>query len=629
MTRKKIKENTAIGNGLDPSSSNITNASSPLRSQVSTGSRNPHYEEESESATSLMGPGDGVPQVGGSILSQKYGWVGASGTSIVMDDTPGNETVEITHHSGATVRIDPDGSVFLVSSSSKGIGVSAPYGDAYMSAAGDIVLKGSSLSFDTTGDATFSVGGTFNLVCDAYKLTTNVMDETIDGSASRSVTNDDSEVIGGIQRSTVAGDRMQQTTGKNLTHVGGDNSTNVNGKETIDVMGDRDIAVGGDAQYSAVGTQKIVSEGDAFLSSSGNSKVLAGADAVVAGATEARVLGGSSVKVSAPTAIMSGDATKVTATGTINVTGGLSAKVSAPDASVHGNAITLGTGNLIAPEPSGSPSASIGAAETVDGPDDTEATCESSEAQIVPANDIVDSLTSTRKYPQFPGNGYRMSADAGSIYTVSHDSSPGAEEVYSSYSSQNYGNANPASMESYGSVPEIDNGSRREGITGTEPGISVPGKHNNSSKISRFFTLGALVNAKHSHRIPPSVYENVVKNHIYAAYNVLDPIKERFPNIIITSAYRGNSSNHRTGLAIDLVVESRSLDQHAEIARFVRDNLPVDQVFLERNTSGRTHVHIRASRSGATPTVLTCGDPRCRSRTSGISIEYLRKKGVR
>ena len=630
MTRKKVKETTAIGNGLDPSFSNGMSGAVPLRTHSSTGSRNPHYEGETDSSTALMGPGDGNPQVSGTPLSQRYGWVGASGTSIIMDDSPGNESVEITHHTGATVRIDPDGAVYLTSSSSKGIGISSPFGDAYMNAAGDISLTGSSLSFNTSGDANFSVGGTFNLVCDAYKLSTNVMDENIDGSASKSVTNDQSEVVGGIKRSTVAGDRMHQTTGNTMDHVGKDSSKNVDGKETIDVTGDRDVAVKGNALYQATGTQKVASTGDAFFYSAADARVIGVGDAIMAAGTEARVVGGSTAKLSGPTVVVSGDATKLTATGTVNVTGGLSAKVSAPNASVHGNEITLGTPTLIAPVPSGSPSPSIGAAEAVEGGEDGQEIREATEAQIMPANDIVDTLTSVRKYPQFPGNGYRMSADAGSVYTVSHDSSPGADEVYNEYSSKNYGNANPSTVSSYGTAPEISEGERRTDIKGIDPGISVPARNNNSSKVSRYFTLGDLLNPKYRHRIPDAVYETVVANLIYAAYNVMDPIKEKYPSIILTSTYRNSRPNHITGLAIDFVLESRSLEGHAEIARFVRDNLPVDQVFLEKNDSKRTHVHIRATRSpGGKPKVLSCGDKKCRSSTPGISVEYLRKKGTR
>jgi hypothetical protein len=281
---------------------------------------------------------------------------------------------------------------------------------------------------------------------------------------------------------------------------------------------------------------------------------------------------------------------------------------------------------LIAPTPSGS-TGPIGSSPsgTVSCPNIEDTT----PAEYPEVNDVVDSMTSARRYPQYPMNGIRQSADSGGIHLVSHDYTPQAEEVYQEYSSPNRGSTNPPQRDSYGSIPEVSPMNRPNGIQGSDPGISVPARGSTGTLISRRFTLGEIINARHSHNIPSSIYEQIVREHIYAAYNVLDPIRERFPDVIITSAYRSNSSNHRTGRAIDLVVQSRSLTTHAEIAAFARDNLPVDQVFLERNTSGRTHVHLRASRGGGSPSVLTCGDPRCRSRTAGISVDYLVRRGVR
>ena len=172
---------------------------------------------------------------------------------------------------------------------------------------------------------------------------------------------------------------------------------------------------------------------------------------------------------------------------------------------------------------------------------------------------------------------------------------------------------------------------RDPNIESVDPGKENPSQHDLSAKISKYFTAGQLTRAKHSNRIPSGSYDSVMKNHILLANNVLDPIKEKFPDIIITSAYRfpkKGSMNHCTGRAVDLVVESRSMTKHAEIARFARDNLPVDQVYLEKNTSGKTHVHVRVSVTGSktTPKVMTCGDARCLSNTPGIDVQWLSRK---
>lgn len=629
MSRKVSKQTTAIGNGVDTSITNTVAIAPPLKTTSTTGSRNPHYEGETDSETPLMNTMDGIGTVNGTKLGQKYGWVSPTGSSLLLDSNAGGDVLQLTHHSGATVRIDPDGGVYLTSSSAKGVGISAPFGDAYMDASGDIAIKGSSLSFNTSGDATFNVGGTFNIAADSYKLSTNVMDEVIDGTASRSVTNDSSEIVGGIKRSTVAGDRMDQTSGNQMNHVGGNKNTYVTGNQEYDITGQQTVTAQGSAVYSSQGTQSFLSEGKAILSSQDSLDVVSAENTIVDGntiqvrSTDVAVFSGGNG------AYITGSTTTVSSTGAVEIIGGSSAKVSAPVSSMHGATVTIGTGTLLAPTPSGSPSvslsspASVIAAEgayTVEGPE---------EAVIIPPEDIVDELTSVRKYPEFPNNAKRQSADGGSIYTVAHDQTNSARAVYKEYSSKNYGSANPVSTESYGTIPEVSSGERKENITSVDPDISVPTRGNSSSKISRYFTLGQIINAKHSHKIPTSIYDQIVKNHIFAAYNVLDPIKEKFPDLIITSAYRSNSSNHRTGYAIDMVVASRSLEVHAEIARFARDNLPVDQVYLEKNTN-RTHVHIRATRkSGVTPVTLTCADPACDTNTPGISVEYLTRRGYR
>ena len=251
-------------------------------------------------------------------------------------------------------------------------------------------------------------------------------------------------------------------------------------------------------------------------------------------------------------------------------------------------------------------------------------------AQTMKGKDIVDQLTTARKYPEYPGNGRLESANKTGVGMISHDTTSQAEDVYNEVSGANQGNVNPSYQGgSYDTLPDTPT-NRDPNISATDPGKPVPSPHDLSAKISKYFTLGMLTQAKHSHKIPPGSYQSVCKNMILLANNVLDPIKEKFPDIIITSVYRNNSSNHITGRAVDIVVESRSMEKHAEIARYARDNLPVDQVFIEKNVSGRTHVHLRVSESGAkvTPRVMTCGDAKCQSNTPGIDVGWLARRAV-
>jgi len=602
--RKYNKTITANeGQGLSNSATVNHKTVAPQQAFVAT-SENLQYQGEDDSMTTLTGPGGGDYVSSSENAPHRWGHTAPSGTRVEINDSGGKERVEIVHHTGAAVVIDPDGAIYLTSSSERGAGLSAPFGDYFISAGGDVVIKaGGSLTVSTPGDLNLNVGGTLTIAAAAYALQTKVMDEVIDGSASRAVTNDQSTVIGGIDRKTVAGDSREQVTGNKIVDISGNSTNRVDGDISTDVGGNNTSKIGGNNSLSVGGDNSIASSGNATLSSESDMNLVASGDANLTGEGQATVYSGGPVKLTGSE---------------VNASPAVDRALWADEAAQAGLAAVLGGGiGLKPPEKGGS----AGSGAEVQQP---------TEAQTVDADDIVDSLTSARKYPEYPGNGVLESANHTSYSMVSYDQTPQAEDVYNEYSGINRGNINPFySGGSYDYLPDTPI-NRSPDIASIDPGISVPARHNNNAKISKYFTLGQIVNAKHSHKIPPSRWESVVQNHIFAAYNVLDPIKAKFPDVLVTSAYRSNSSNHITGRAIDLVVESRSLTRHAEIARFARDNLPVDQVFIERNASGKTHVHLRVSQTGAktTPVVLTCADPKCQNSTPGINVEFLARKVV-
>lgn len=606
--RKYNKKQTSKGNGLSSGASNLNNQSVLLHTQSSSTSKNPIFDGESESKHTFSGDMDGSPIVN-SPLQNKWGYIAPSGTNIEIDDTPGNETVSVIHHSGAGIKINPDGSIFITSTSRKGIGVSAPYGDAFLNASGEVSIKGSTLSFETSGDANFDIGGNLNINCQAYKMKTKLLDQIVDGYFTQSITNDSSTIIGGILRETIAGDKREQITGNNIFDVGGNNTYRIDGDSVTNITGDNKITSGGDVDFSSLGNMNIISS-NKKIHSNGTIDVVC-----------------NTYKNSSDNLTMTSDAINITSFGNANFQAIGTARIVSDETSIGGDKVLIKTGDF--KTPISTVYSAIDSPSTV-GKSSKQQPKEPQQAEIVDAEDIVDSLTSKRKYPEYPENAIYMSADSASYSIISHDSTNQGKEVYKEYASLNHGTYDKPYNETHGVYPEISPLNRQNDIQGIDPNIQVPANHNYSSKISRFFSLGDLIRAKHSHSIPKHLYKKVVANHIYVAYNVLDPIKLKFPDIIITSAYRKNSSNHVTGLAVDIVCESRSLERHAEVAAFARDNLSVDQVFLERNTSGRTHIHLRASyKSVNQPTILTCGDPKCLSKTAGISVEYLRKKGVR
>ena len=108
--------------------------------------------------------------------------------------------------------------------------------------------------------------------------------------------------------------------------------------------------------------------------------------------------------------------------------------------------------------------------------------------------------------------------------------------------------------------------------------------------LSQSFTLGELLRSDLATRrgIPNEPTLSVVANLEALALAVLQPIRDRWGVVHVTSGYRSaevnlavggqNRSQHLLGQAADIVVPSVG---KPELARWVRDTLPVDQVILE------------------------------------------------
>lgn len=649
--RRYNKSITAVdGAGTAESAATVQRVVAPPGMRVTTASPATQFAGETESQKTLTGPGDGDYVSSPDIHPYRWGHTAPSGSRFEINDSSGSERIEVVHHSGAAVVIDPDGGVFITSTSARGGGISAAKGDFYIHAGGDLVLEGKgSLSVKTPGDLVLDVGGTLMLKCAAYSLVTKAMDETVDGSASRSVTNDQSQVIGGINRLAVAGDNRKQVSGSDITDVGGSSTGRVDGDATYDVGGSSSHTIGGSHNLHTKGSTQIRSDADTKIDSggelvvktTGTSTIDSGHDiGLTAGSNFLSQAGGQSLTASGSGTIVSSAGTMEVNGNTVSVNGpsvfvdGYGLHLTGSDVNIDGSTVNINTGTLNAPVPTGSSggagSPQVNTQGTVVGPQGPEAADDVEEAQVMEAKDIVDTLTSVRKYPEYPGNGVLESADRTTVGMISYAKSPQAEDVYNEYSGGNQGNMYPTevggSYETLSDTP-MD---RPADIPLIESDIEVPSRYDSGTKISKYFTLGQYVNAPKSDVIPAESWDSVVQNFIKNATNVMDPIIEKFPDAFISCAYRKDSGNHITGRSVDVQVNGRSLAKHAEIARFARDNLPVDQVLLERSGSGYTHVHLRvATGSGGSPTVWTCADKECNSYETGINVEYLVRRGAK
>lgn len=621
LSSQKVVSNH--GEGLSNSASVNRKVVEPLTVRVSTPG-NPLYSGEEDSAKVLTGPGDGDYASAAETYPPRWGWTAPSGSRIEVDDSSGSENITLVHHTGASVVIDPDGSVYITSASKRGGGAAAPYGDYFISAGGDIVIRGGgSISVDTPGDLNLNVGGTLTIRSESLNIITKVKEEVVDGYSTRNVTNDESVIIGGNKRQTIAGDYRTQISGNRIDEVGKDHTVKIDGLENYNVGKKQEIKVGEDQNTSVKGKLSVAAEGDADYHTKANYTMRAGGESKITSAGEMQLAseGKASLNGESSTVIKSGgrvalDGSSVTSRPPIDKA------EFASESLVCNIADKTGSVNVIEPPTAGFSSAgSHSAPKSPDSP---------AEAEIMDAKDIVDNLTSARKFPEYPGNGVLETSNVAGLGKIAHDQMPQAKEVYDEYSGGNSGNVNPpyAGGDAVSISDEPVN--RDPNIAPVDPDISVPSRHELNVKISKYFTLGQIVNGTTTNYKPDQgKWEQCAKYAISLANNVLDPIKEKFPSILVTSWYRTNSPNHITGRAIDIVAESRSPYLHAEIARFAWENLPCDQIFLEKNDSGRTHVHLRLATGKGKPNVMTCSDPECKSSVPGIKVEHILRKGTR
>ena len=131
--------------------------------------------------------------------------------------------------------------------------------------------------------------------------------------------------------------------------------------------------------------------------------------------------------------------------------------------------------------------------------------------------------------------------------------------------------------------------------------------------LSKHFTLSALT--KNGSRMPVNqkglTANQIVCNLKGLCENVLEPIAERYPNMVITSGFRrpgdvrgsSNTSQHYNGEAADIVIPGFSRQQHFEAACEIAKIVPFDQIILEYSGKSTVWIHVSfkytANRSNA------------------------------
>jgi hypothetical protein len=131
-----------------------------------------------------------------------------------------------------------------------------------------------------------------------------------------------------------------------------------------------------------------------------------------------------------------------------------------------------------------------------------------------------------------------------------------------------------------------------------------------SMKLSKYFTLGDLSTRAAASSYPVKdqgglTSSQIVGNLKHLSVNVLDKIKDQYPDMIITSGFRSKNegSDHDKGQAVDIQFTGKSNNDYYDIATWIEANTPYKQVLLEyaKKSDGRivAWIHVAASPDGS------------------------------
>jgi len=147
-------------------------------------------------------------------------------------------------------------------------------------------------------------------------------------------------------------------------------------------------------------------------------------------------------------------------------------------------------------------------------------------------------------------------------------------------------------------------------------GSDVLSDYPDDLQLSKYFNLGQLSNKSVLPQTRVIAQRGLTKGQIVCnlkllATNVLDPIKDKYPDMFVTNAFRlpeGSSagkSQHETGQGCDIQFHSANKNNklYYDIALWIRDNVAYDQMLLEYKSTGTRlpWIHISFNSNGNRP----------------------------
>lgn len=600
----------------------------------------------SDATQVFSGPSTGVERGVGTPDDTK-GFMTSTGNKIAIHGTPGSESIEIVHHSGAQIMIDVDGSIFLMPTSRKGFGLHSNKGDGVVSAQGRLILKGhSDITIETEGSMTMNVGQNMfmNVGKDLVVDVGGSYSESIDGAKTVEVVKDQSQTIGGVSRETIAGEKRTQVVGDIRYDAGG--SIESRADHDIKQYASKSMLVNSieDSFFEVTsGKLTLISNDDTTLASKG-AMYISGLHDVAVEAVQTLAVRAANIVMSASDSLYADSTnladvrskvTKLSSTNEMNfVSGSMNQSTTGAFNFNATGAIDI-RGSTIDFNKAASSAEAVRAVEVtskraVPDPETPPA------AQWPDANTIIDTMTTERISPSFPLNAKKMSENAMSIYENEGDT---PDTNAKATATQNSSGGSPYSKgEDAGSVGSSGNigydGSSNNTKAEESPVPAPISIDNSGEKLSRNLTVGGFpglgslpVNQMGYSR------KEILENVRHLSYNIIDPILDRFgSSVTLLHGIRlgQGGSRHYIGKAIDIRSTGRDHAETAMIAKWIVENLPYDRCFLEANKQGTIHCHVEAAPAGSSGarTVWTCADPKCSSKSEGIQLSFA-QQGLR
>lgn len=104
--------------------------------------------------------------------------------------------------------------------------------------------------------------------------------------------------------------------------------------------------------------------------------------------------------------------------------------------------------------------------------------------------------------------------------------------------------------------------------------------------------------------------DDIVYRLALLAVNILQPLKDAYPNIVIKSGFQqvnSGISQHELGEAVDIQINNQTPELLLEVANYIKNNLPFDQLVLNYTNigDGQPWIHVSFSPNSLRAQVLT------------------------